>query len=336
MTAVAEQSVVQQQQPPPPPPPPAPLRLRVSRKDAAAQMQNQIKIGRAIKGQRIRDRWELDQARAEKQEWVRRATETLDALFNQPAVGEKFNAWVAPILPEYAEFDMFVALFADEMGQRLEKLQNLLKNLDAVPEPPEAIMCATSAAQREEEENAVKADAAPAAIDQALSAAASTSPSIVRTTVTRGALIVRTSQPAVADALSRFLSQLGIELTTVDCSTAAPHASVIEALSAHDQMSFAVIVAASPAAAGESSSSSSSSDATARDGEDLFDLGCCVGRLGTRGVCVVHPHGCGAHAVDARGVQHIVIDGSDGWQLALARHLRRGGVNVDLNKLAEC
>jgi hypothetical protein len=36
---------------------------------------------------------------------------------------------------------------------------------------------------------------------------------------------------------------------------------------------------------------------------------------------------------DEFGILYIQIDQSDGWQLQLARHWKRAGVEVDLNKL---
>ena len=66
---------------PTPEQPAKPLRLRGSRADAMRDIQNQAKIGQAIRNQRLRDQRELDEARREKQEWVQRTTELLESLF---------------------------------------------------------------------------------------------------------------------------------------------------------------------------------------------------------------------------------------------------------------
>src|SRR5436190_8534946 len=96
-----------------------PLRLVVPRDLALREVENQIKIGRAIKDQRIKNGWELDHARAEKQEWVVRTTELLKRLFTDGSIADEVNDWTAAILPEYAAFGEFVALFQDEMKHRL-------------------------------------------------------------------------------------------------------------------------------------------------------------------------------------------------------------------------
>jgi hypothetical protein len=67
------------------------------------------------------------------------------------------------------------------------------------------------------------------------------------------------------------------------------------------------------------------------DPDALFDLGCCVGKLGAGRVIVLH-RGGEAHT-DRFGLTHVVFDNFEGWRLQLARHLKRGGVEVDLNKL---
>ena len=97
---------------------------------------NQIKIGRAIRSQRIDYVEDLEEARAEKQEWVSRTTELLKQLFADATVIEQCNDWVGPILPEYAEWEMFVELFDKEMKHRIGRLQELINQLDPPQAPP--------------------------------------------------------------------------------------------------------------------------------------------------------------------------------------------------------
>jgi hypothetical protein len=87
-----------------------------------------------------------------------------------------------------------------------------------------------------------------------------------------------------------------------------------EALDRQSQVSFAVILSA-----GEVQS------------DHNFELGFCAGRLGLKRVFLLHPQGQGAE--DARGLTHVVIDNGGGWQLQLARQLKRAGLGVDLNRL---
>lgn len=111
-----------------------PISLRQPRKLTMQELQNQAKIGQAIANQRIRDRWALDQARAEKQEWVSRVSASLESCFSSTRVAERFNDWPARILPEYAELDAFIAMFGQEMKHRLGRLQGIINHLADVPE----------------------------------------------------------------------------------------------------------------------------------------------------------------------------------------------------------
>ena len=113
-------------------------RLTRMRQQAAQLITNQIKIGFAIKSQRLVYVEDLDQARVEKQEWVVRSTELLKQLFSDGSVAEACNDWVGPILPEYAEFEQFIEQFSNEMKHRIGRLQMLLKRLDEFPEPERA------------------------------------------------------------------------------------------------------------------------------------------------------------------------------------------------------
>ena len=108
-------------------------------------------------------------------------------------------------------------------------------------------------------------------------------------------------------AVGAFLAKLDVSVDTVDCATA-------DGKPAHDLVEFALILKGS----------------STTDGDDLFELGFCVGRFGVQRVCVLHRDA----APDAQhGVCHIPLDAGGAWQLSLARHLKAGGATIDLNRL---
>jgi hypothetical protein len=110
-------------------------RLTRPRQQAVQLLTNQIKIGFAIRSQRLTYVEDLDQARVEKVEWVNRCTDLLKQLFTDGSAAEQCNDWVGPILPEYAEFEQFVETFTNEMKHRIGRLQVLVKRLDEFAEP---------------------------------------------------------------------------------------------------------------------------------------------------------------------------------------------------------
>jgi hypothetical protein len=192
--------------------PPEPLpRLVKPRDEARKLLVNQIKIGQAIRSQRIDYLDDLDQARAEKQEWVTRSSDLLKRLFSDSSVAEQCNNWVGPILPEYAEFDLFVAQFTNEMKHRVGTLQSLVKRLDetAEIESLEAPMIATR-------EPVAPIVAAP-------------------TIRWSGLLISHAADETMQQSVTQFLDKLDVSLDTVD---SVPGGSA----PAHDLVEFALIL----------------------------------------------------------------------------------------------
>ena len=403
------------------------LRLTRPRKQAAQLVRNQIKIGTAIRDQRIADLHDLDTARNEKQEWVGRTSDLLNQLFSDPRVAERASDWVGPILPEYAEFGMFVELFGHEMKHRLSRLQSVLKTIEETPEPiatrrrdaggasssannqsaaaagpaeaaataaapvaqpaaaaapaaevaaPAAVVAVADpapapspavaaapaapaaapvsagptyvdASEDEDDSNATPdgstqpmsttvaqqpaptfvkmnsaAAPAPAQPAQAAAPAASAAPSrtaAASSATATGLLFASAGQDdSVRQAVAEFLERLGVRMrNAVAFTDGAP--PLIEQLDQHRDAAFALILSAG-------------NNQAAAHGEFLFHLGCLVGRMGAGRVCLLTSDGS-ASATDHRGIRQITMDPSDGWQLQLARHLKSGGVRVDLNKL---
>lgn len=341
------------------------LRLLVPRKLAERELAAHLKVGAAIGGQRVRYPEDLEQARKERQEWVLRTGELLGRLFNSDEVAERCNDWTGPILPEFSELRAFVDAFAAEMRHRVGRLNDVIKSLPGIPEPlpPKPIQVVPTsehvAAARERERltqqlkqvkqqqeqrpkvvippaaavvsnvtesgaTTVPTDAAAGAtegtpMEQAVTMMQQPGQETVRAngqaTVagTGGVLVVRTPDDPARGPVAQLLAQLGLTVVV------AEGAGVVEALDKHRAAAFAVVLLGSD------------TGPLARSAEWLFDLGCCVGRLGGGRVCTVAG---GPPPVEVRGVPHVLLDGGDGWHLQLARQLKRGGVSVDLNRLA--
>ncbi len=327
-----------------------PLRLTMTRQQALRAVSAAIKIGQAIAGQRIRERWELDQARAEKLEWVQRTTDVLERLFNSSRVADWCNDWVGRILPEYAELGAFIEQFEQEMEHRLGRLKKVLKKIEDIPDVSQAVIPIrrTDGASNEadlalaptaepasdqpasdqptsdqsEEPTMTIASATPAqpsAAPQPPAAAPSvrltgpaSAPPASQPAAGQGSclLIGRHDQPAMQQALEQFAAQLELPLKSM--VGAAP-----EELD-HARAGFAILLAGP-------------------DGPDAFELGFCMGRLGNKRLCIIHPPADPADgdriARSTRGLPTIEFDAGEAWQLHLARQLRRGGVNIDLNRL---
>jgi len=334
-----------------------PIALRVPWREAANEIAAHLKIGRAIKNQRIRDQWELDHARAEKAEWIRRTTELLNRVFTSESVSEQAGQYVGPVLPEYAEFDLFVEQFEDEMRHRLGRLQGVLKQLDTLPEAVpsasgEAEAAEPAASDDEQADHVVAVDDKSVVMEERDMNAVAPAVSVTVTTPSHdvvtppahpahpapprqvisvpriapmiegnidasGLLILASTDESARKAISEFLHDLGFKIEIID-RVAQPGRSVIDLLDADSDSTFAVVVA----------------DAHAIKetfGEWQFELGYCAGRLGAGRVCVTTA--TNEALADKHGIRHLAIDPNGGWQLQLARHLRRAGIPLDLNRL---
>lgn len=297
------------------------LRLRVSRKDASRELQAQMKIGQAIRSQRIRDMRDLEDARREKQEWIQRTVEMLERIVNSDAWVQLFNDYNPTILPEYAEFGMFAEVFEEEMRIRLGKLNALLKGLNDVPEPPPLQSEPIQAAHPEVEAVNVPTEEIMTTV---------THPSVPTNLLAEpepprahplpplhSALIVRAPDDALRQSIAQFMQKMGISLHLIDRQNPTAQ-SMLDVLTSQKNLSFAMVLV-------------DANNGTGSSPDDLFDLGCCVGRLGPGRVYALHRGGEGN--TDRHGIAHIPVDSTEGWQLALARQLKKAGVPVDLNKL---
>lgn len=298
------------------------LRLRVSRQAAAKELQAQLKIGQAIRAQRIREMRDLEEARREKQEWIQRTFESLGALVSTDAWAEQFHDYIPTILPEYAEFDMFVEVFEEEMKARLGKLNGLLKALNTIPEPSPPQAAAKPPARQPDVELVPAEDLMTTMTQHATVVptnplAEPDPPRTPASTAAQGALIIRAPDDALRQSLAQFVQKMGITLYLIERQNPAGP-SMLDLLASQKALNFALVMV-------------DASGGTGSSPDDLFDLGCCVGRLGPGRVFAIHRGG--ESNTDRHGIAHIPVDGTEGWQLTLARQLRKAGVPVDLNRL---
>jgi hypothetical protein len=65
----------------------------------------------------------------------------------------------------------------------------------------------------------------------------------------------------------------------------------------------------------------------------IFKLGYVAGRIGMKRMCMVHGPAQAAFG-ENHGIAHVTVDSGGGWQLQLARQMKRAGLDIDLNRLA--
>ncbi|QOV88347.1 hypothetical protein [Humisphaera borealis] len=348
---------------------PQPLRLTLQPGAAAKQIVPWLSRGIAIRKHRLRDLTDLDKARSEKKAWVAAYTDLLSKLFDGPAVAEACNDWIGRLLPEYAPLGLVIEQFYEEMDHRLRRLQAVVDHLEDMAEESPPVEPASGTAQPSAGQAAAKKDepkgkslnwarlfpTAEELTGQALPlseqavpksahtdgpngraaevtssasgsggaahakspehkahAAPGTLPPVVKPV---GLLLVQSADDA--KPICEFLTDLAVTPRVVLMADAKPNDPEL-LMSGTTAPAFALIWPCEGDAV------------TANASRFQFQLGFLVGRLGLSRVCLMQTVGKPA---ESSPVPAITLDAHGGWQLPLARTLKRAGVAVDLNRL---
>ena len=340
---------------------PAAAKLIAPRGDALKHLKAAFDKGTEIKARRIRNGDDLDEGRGLKLQWVSDVTDLLNQLFDNVSVSDYFNDWVGKVFPEYAEFGNFVEQYYEEMDHRLNKLRAIWKRVEDAGsnDTTGAVLTAAAGAKttaeagpspefagetRPQQPRHVEPPApAPAAMPQVSAPAGdsrkshkapqqqqqqqSASPNreqsmtAAATSTSSNKVLFVTHGPKdpSSEAVLQFVQQLSMSVVEADHTN-----GLIDTLEAQREMAFVIVMnAADHVENGKASLSDSS----------VFKLGYCAGKLGLRRMCMMngptHPN-----VGDSQGIAHVAVDINGGWQLQLARQMKRAGCDIDLNRLA--
>ncbi len=314
------------------------MRLTVSKAGAVRHLKQRIEHGVAIRRRRVRYVEDLESARADKAAWIQSYSDLLRQLFHGEVgakLAERCNDWTGRVYPEYAETALFVEQFYDEMDYRVSRLRAVAHQIAGMPE---TIPVPTStkgegdgrsglietgsglsevAARAASSEAAKREDAMPVATVEEVAANAPAAPS-------SGLFVTRGDPSPAQDSIRKFLRDLGIAL--LDVPLTRQHGKTEVAALEHDPAAaFAILLLGAEEAATLRTPGGCSAAVA-------FQLGYLVGRLGVARVCVLSDGGTDVFH-DEHGVLCLPLDPAQGWHLQLARHLKRAGMEVDLNKL---
>jgi predicted nucleotide-binding protein len=150
----------------------------------------------------------------------------------------------------------------------------------------------------------------------------------------RGLLVSVAEDDVAGSVVKKFLSEMGVDLVVLNAPARNGEdlAAAVEALEKTTNVSFALVSVAEDEAAARVTDDLELHDGGAVDRMAVFFLGVLVGKMGLKRVCVLHPDGCDP-TPDPLSVTHVSVDDAGGWQLQLARQLKRAGVHLDLNRL---
>jgi hypothetical protein len=291
------------------------------RPDAVKYLKTVLDRGGEIKALRIRNGDELDEARGHKLEWTQDVADLLNQLFDNSSVADFCNDWVGKIFPEYAEFGNFVDQFYEEMDYRLGKLRTVLKRVEQAAETASPSLSDPPAEAEAEKAEADESEpsAAPRhqASEETLESTESDMPAAPSASHSKVLFVSHGPRDASAEAVLQFLQTLSLATIEADHTN-----GLIETLEGRNDAGFMVVMNGIDASPNGGLSESS-----------IFKLGYCAGRMGIKKMCLLHTNG---HTIggDSHGLPHVPVDASGGWQLHLARQMKRAGLDIDLNRLA--
>ncbi len=304
--------------------------LAIARDEAMKMIKAQIQKGVALGELRIRSAAELEKARGLRADWTQFTSALLTQMFDTNEAAELFNRWTGKILPEYAGLSQFIEHFHDEVVQRLNRLVEIRQYIQDASEVVRArrgedassgsISGPELSSKRADEMLLMDPPSTP------VSVASAKQPS--QPVASGAALIVHARNEAVESSLRSFVQMLGYDLTLVADEGDGTRGLVTRL--AQQAISFAVLLPTPDDVASLRRSDNDTVSASCQ--RWTFELGYCVGRLGAARVVILHS-GNEPLAYDDHGVLYIPVDPAEGWQLQLARQLKRSGIDIDLNRL---
>jgi hypothetical protein len=335
---------------------PVAAKLISPREDALKHLKTAFDKGTEIKARRIRNGDDLDEGRGQKLQWVADVTDLLNQMFDNVSVADYFNDYIGKVFPEYAEFGNFVEQYYEEMDHRLSKLRAIWKRVEDAGDPTGATLTAAAGGtpvneagpspqfadetKTQQPRNVAMPTPTPQATPHVAGAASTpkqasrsnknpqspqaSSPnreSAMPGVASSNKVLFVTHGPKdpSSEAVLQFIQQLSMPVVEADHTN-----GLIETLEGQRDMGFVIVMNAADTVENGKASLSDSS---------VFKLGYCAGKLGLRRMCMMngpsHPN-----VGDSQGIAHVAVDVNGGWQLQLARQMKRAGCDIDLNRLA--
>lgn len=136
----------------------------------------------------------------------------------------------------------------------------------------------------------------------------------------RGAIVAFSTDASARKRVHDFLETLGLDHDLLD---GAGEGGLVQQIDSADDLSFALILAGPEL-----------TDQAGMSSRVAYELGFCAGRLGAQRLVVMSTEPTGTlSALTGTGLPVVPLDSADGWQLKLARQLKRAGIDVDLNRM---
>ncbi|MYK94404.1 hypothetical protein F4009_10510, partial [Candidatus Poribacteria bacterium] len=137
---------------------------------------------------------------------------------------------------------------------------------------------------------------------------------------------------AAKHAVARFVERLGLEAIILDEQSGGLQAIIDKFEEQAENIVFAMILL-TPDDVGAAKAEQNELQPRARQNV-ILELGYFIGKLDRNQICLLYKGGVELPS-DIRGLSYVLMDDHDGWQLKLAREMKRANLSIDVNKLSE-
>lgn len=273
-------------------------KLRVSRSDAKAKIEERINKGRRIQELSTLvplghpdNREQLAKAKADAEKWAQYTIDLLRSLFTDPSIEAEFGN------PRYKppSFGLPAPHFNQWMETRILRLESIQERIDLFP-----------TIESEAEVSAVPA-----------------------TPLTRDIFLVHGHDDGAKSEVARFLEKLDLKPIILH-EKPSKGQTIIEKFETHSDVGFAVVLL-TPDDEGHPKGQPTAMKDRARQNV-VLELGYFLGKLGRKRVAALLK-GTVELPGDYDGVVYTPMDAQGAWHLKLAKEIKEAGIHVDLNKM---
>jgi hypothetical protein len=277
--------------------------LTVSVADAENQLRNRVAKGKELIARLPDSEQSLEVAREKYYTWSEFNGTLLERIFSTDELSQEYSYWGiafsgSPSLRER------ISDFADDVIKKIRRIESIIERL-----PLYAPRVTDSPPQSSPIPMSTSSDLQPR---------------------TRDIFVVHGRNNELKETVARFLTQLDLQPVILHEQASAGR-TIIEKFEDHSNACFAVILL-TPDDVGGLDSGDSVEHLRKRARQNvIFEWGFFVAKLGRRNVCALVAQGLEMPS-DTHGIACVTLDTEGAWKMLLARELKAGNVEVDLNR----
>ncbi len=272
--------------------------LVIGLSDADTQLRDRVEKGRALLQNQPSSPDELDELQQQYFTWDEYNTALLARIFSNPELSHEYSYWGLGVAGGQRSFAQDVREFVDDVTSKIRRLESIRERLPLYT------------------------------ADRGL--AARPNMPTPTATATRNVFLVHGRNNELKETVARYLAQLDLEPIILHEQASAGR-TIIEKFEANADACFAVVLL-TPDDVGCLAPPKALDDLLRRARQNvIFEWGFFVAALGRRNVCALVAEGVELPS-DMNGIVYVSLDHGGAWKMLLARELKAGGIEVDLNR----